>query len=168
MSLFNKLYNNKFFESNKSLIIFIVFISIIITFFILKKMKIIEGFAPTDYNMGEFSGLLLKPEGCSDWRKPPACNKLLKGNVTTVFGSQEPLKDHLTKSTNEGPPVDGNSDDNRKQLFMFAYNKSSPDCCPSTYTTSTGCICTTKAQRDYINQRGNNRKNTEYPSYLDI
>ena len=51
-----------------------------------------------------------------------------------------------------------------KSLFMFTYNQSHPDCCPSTYSNSTGCVCTTKAQRDFINKRGNNR----YPNYPGI
>mgnify|MGYP001492916800 FL=1 len=39
-------------------------------------------------------------------------------------------------------------------MFMWANNVSSPLCCPSTYTTSTGCLCTTKNQRDFIAGRG--------------
>lgn len=43
------------------------------------------------------------------------------------------------------------------QMFMFADNKFKPECCPSTYTSSTGCACITQEQVDYINQRGGNR-----------
>lgn len=43
------------------------------------------------------------------------------------------------------------------QLFMFADNKFKPECCPSTYTSSTGCACITQEQVNYINQRGGNR-----------
>jgi len=43
-------------------------------------------------------------------------------------------------------------------MFMFAHNQSSPDCCPSTFSDSRGCICTTEAQRNYINGRGGNRR----------
>ena len=52
-----------------------------------------------------------------------------------------------------GPSVDGSSTA-PKSLFPFTYNKSSPDCCPSTFSTSTGCVCTTDAQRKFINRRG--------------
>lgn len=49
------------------------------------------------------------------------------------------------------------------QLSMFSNNKSSPDCCPSTYSTSTGCVCVTSEQMKYLNTRGGNRTlNTEY------
>ena len=43
------------------------------------------------------------------------------------------------------------------QMFMFADNKFKPECCPSTYSSSTGCACITQEQVDYINQRGGNR-----------
>ena len=54
-----------------------------------------------------------------------------------------------------GPPVDGVKGSPQK-LFMLANNRSSPECCPSTFSTSTGCVCTTKNQRDYISTRGIN------------
>ena len=40
-------------------------------------------------------------------------------------------------------------------MSMFSHNKASPDCCPSTYSTSNGCICTTTEQRNMIGGRGN-------------
>jgi hypothetical protein len=43
------------------------------------------------------------------------------------------------------------------QMFMFADNKFKPECCPSTYTSSTGCACISQEQVNYINQRGGNR-----------
>ena len=44
-------------------------------------------------------------------------------------------------------------------LFPFdhiseANNVTSPSCCPSTFSTSTGCVCSTKNQRDFIAARG--------------
>ena len=43
------------------------------------------------------------------------------------------------------------------ELFFFADNKFTPECCPSTYSDSMGCACLSQAQVDYINQRGGNR-----------
>ena len=43
------------------------------------------------------------------------------------------------------------------EMFMFANNEFKPECCPSTYTSSTGCACITQEQINYINQRGGNR-----------
>jgi hypothetical protein len=42
-------------------------------------------------------------------------------------------------------------------LSMFAENKVSAECCPSTYTTSNGCVCLTSAQLKQIQNRGGNR-----------
>ena len=44
--------------------------------------------------------------------------------------------------------------DDDQNLLMLYRNKSSPDCCPSTFTTSTGSVCTTDEQRNYLNRRG--------------
>jgi hypothetical protein len=44
------------------------------------------------------------------------------------------------------------------QMFMFAFNKVSPDCCPSPYSSSQGCVCMTNDQLNFLNQRGNNSR----------
>jgi hypothetical protein len=43
------------------------------------------------------------------------------------------------------------------QLFMFKNNQVKPECCGSSYSSDTGCVCTTPQQRSYINMRGGNR-----------
>ena len=53
----------------------------------------------------------------------------------------------------EGPPVDGEKGSPEKK-FMLANNVTSPACCPSTFSTSTGCVCTTQKQRDFVASRG--------------
>lgn len=44
------------------------------------------------------------------------------------------------------------------QLFMFANNKFTPDCCykPQQYSSSTGCACISVDQMKYISSRGGN------------
>lgn len=42
-------------------------------------------------------------------------------------------------------------------LFMFRDNKVSPACCGASYSSDTGCVCTTPAQRKFLNTRGGNR-----------
>ena len=54
-----------------------------------------------------------------------------------------------------GPPVDG-VDGSPQDMFMFALNEARPECCPSTYSTSTGCVCSNAQQRRWIQSRGNN------------
>lgn len=43
------------------------------------------------------------------------------------------------------------------QLFFWADNTYAPECCGSSVSGSDGCLCATKEQIDYINQRGGNR-----------
>lgn len=72
---------------------------------------------------------------------------------TTHNGDYEHLE------TNQGGPVplpEG-------QLYMFDQNAIKPECCPSTYSSSTGCVCASAEQMKYLNQRGGNRTlTTEY------
>lgn len=42
-------------------------------------------------------------------------------------------------------------------LFMFRDNKVSPECCGASYSSDMGCVCTTPAQRSFLNTRGGNR-----------
>jgi hypothetical protein len=42
-------------------------------------------------------------------------------------------------------------------LFMFRDNQSKPECCGASFSSSTGCVCTTPEQRNFINERGGNR-----------
>jgi hypothetical protein len=53
--------------------------------------------------------------------------------------------------------IDGKSG-SPSQMFMLAFNKVSPDCCPSVYSTSQGCVCMTDDQINWISQRGNNNR----------
>ena len=72
----------------------------------------------------------------------------------TYLSSQGPTKPVFTDNSSlNGPPVDGHPD-SEKKMFMLANNRTSPNCCPSTFSTSTGCVCTTKNQRDFIASRG--------------
>ena len=45
----------------------------------------------------------------------------------------------------------------KDQMLMFADNDFTPECCPSTYSSSSGCACITQEQVDYLNERGGNR-----------
>ena len=112
--------------------------------------------APLNYSIsdginGSYDNIVLKPKGQSNWRHPPSNTSQYNNKIFVPQGHQIPLKyeENLTN-------LDNNS------MFIFANNKTSLECCPSTYTTSTGCVCTTPQQRKYINQeRGGN---VTYPS----
>jgi len=110
--------------------------------------------APT-LNMGPYDGLCLKTGNDEYWMKSPDETTLLPNDkLYTYLSSQGPIKMRLSdQSALIGPPIDGIKGSDEK-MFMLANNVASPLCCPSTYSTSTGCLCTTKNQRDYVASRG--------------
>ena len=61
------------------------------------------------------------------------------------------------------PTVDG-KDGSPRHLFLLAHNQVDPSCCPSTFSTSTGCVCLTDAQKQLVNKRWGNRSRDLYPN----
>tara|TARA_B100000686_G_C16592013_1_gene863901 strand:- start:435 stop:941 length:507 start_codon:yes stop_codon:yes gene_type:complete len=106
--------------------------------------------------MGPYDGLCLQTGNKEYWMKSPDNTALIPNDALfSYLSSQGPLKPVFSdNSALMGPPIDG-QDGSAKKLFMFANNRTSPNCCPGTYSTSTGCVCTTKNQRDFIASRGN-------------
>ena len=43
------------------------------------------------------------------------------------------------------------------ELLFLDTNKFSPECCPSSYSNSEGCVCAAPEQMKYLNERGGNR-----------
>lgn len=89
------------------------------------------GGAGNEYKpIGEFDNIALKMDnGVSSWR---------------YTAPNEPLL---------GPEFQPGPD----SLFIFKNNQAKPGCCSASYSTDTGCVCTTPQQRNYINMRGGNR-----------
>jgi hypothetical protein len=106
-------------------------------------------------NMGPYDGICLKTGNQEYWMKSPDNTELVPNDALySYLGSQGPIKMRLSdQAALTGPPVDGVKGSAEKK-FMFANNKSSLACCPSTFSTSTGCVCTTENQRDFIAARG--------------
>ncbi len=72
----------------------------------------------------------------------------------------------------EGDPsltsVDG-SQEGPKAMFMFSYNKCDPKCCDySPYSCSSGCVCMTPDQINFIGSRGKNNKPNKCSPSEDI
>ena len=87
-----------------------------------------------------YANIKLKPKNSnSDWRKAPSNIPLLK-HTSTIMGHSIPSTDL------RNAPLG----DEQDQMFMFAKNICSPECCPATYSCSGGCVCTTKKQRQLI------------------
>jgi len=106
-------------------------------------------------NTGPYDGLCLKTGNQEYWMKSPDETALVPNDTLyTYLSSQGPIKMKLSdQAALKGPPVDGVKGSFEK-MFMWANNTTSPLCCPSTFSTSTGCVCSTKNQRDFIAGRG--------------
>ena len=123
------------------------------------KLLTVQQPAPNSYNMGEgvfgsWDGRVLKTGGESKWRHQPN-NVPLNNNSMLVFqGTPGPL---AIESQYQQLPNDS--------MFYFANNMVSLACCPSTYTTDRGCVCTTEQQRKFLGeQRGGNKTHPGYPA----
>jgi len=118
-----------------------------------------QNYAPVNYGsnnngMGPYDGNLIKATSDESY------SLVDPNDLYTLQGTPTGLEDSVSKYDpvgNNYPSVDGTKD-GPQSLFAFAFNKSSPACCPSTYSTDRGCVCTTKQQRDFLNKRGGNRK----------
>ena len=112
---------------------------------------------PKILNMGPYDGIKLKTGNEECWMKSPDNTALVPNDgLYSYLSSQGPIKMKLSdQAALIGPPVDGVKGSPEK-MFMLANNVSSPQCCPSTFSTSTGCVCTTDKQRDFVASRGFN------------
>jgi hypothetical protein len=141
-------------SSNDNLMICMLVIGIVL-FFVIQDMKKSRegylGFAPIEHRMN-----------CGTRIRQPITNTPLVRDVTvhSPIGSPHILTEDL--SSNNFPTVDGDKNSPR-HLFMFANNQASPECCPSTYSTSTGCICRNTTQDKLIQSRGSNKSYNGYP-----
>lgn len=48
-------------------------------------------------------------------------------------------------------------DNSSNLLDLFTFSTFSSECCPSTYTTSSGCLCNYRNEHETITSRGGNR-----------
>lgn len=130
--------NNKNQISDNNLMICLLIIGIVIFFIIQDNKK--EGFssfAPVD------------SKSCYIQRPLPDRNTPLVRNVTvhSPIGSPHILTEDLASAN--FPTVDGDENSPR-HLFILANNQARPECCPSTYSTSTGCVCMNEKQNKFI------------------
>ena len=110
------------------------------------------------HKMGPYDGLCVRT--LNNQFKDLSKNKLVPNDtLMSYLGVQGPVQNVSTDDAYlSGPTVDGEAD-SPQRLFMFANNAASPSCCPSTFSTSTGCVCSTEKQDDYIRRRGFNNDN---------
>jgi hypothetical protein len=111
-----------------------------------------EAFTGANINYGESSLYSLnddQPVDTSSWSAQ---------NMTVTPG--QPLsagvKQFLAREPQPVPLPEG-------EMLMFANTPFKPECCPNTYSTSTGCACMTNQQYNYLVLRGGN--NVPYSQY---
>ena len=110
-----------------------------------------EGFTGANINYGESSvyNLNSTPVDTSSWSAQ---------NMTVTAG--QPLsagvKAFMAREPQPVPLPEG-------EMLMFANTPFKPECCPSSFSTSTGCACITGPQYNYLVTRGGN--NVPYSEY---
>jgi hypothetical protein len=72
------------------------------------------------------------------------------GAYSTNLGYQNTADKSNTYAGTRMPLPDG-------ELFFFQNNQFKPECCPSPYSSTTGCACMSREQINYLNTRGGNR-----------
>jgi hypothetical protein len=111
-----------------------------------------EGFTGANINYGESSLYNLSDDqqiNTSSWSTP---------NMTVKAGQplNAAVKQFLSREPQPLPLPEG-------ELLMFANTPFKPECCPNTYSNSSGCACMTGDQYNYLVLRGGN--NVPYSSY---
>jgi hypothetical protein len=113
--------------------------------------------APLDYGIGSYSNIKLGYPYQNSWRNETQNIPLLQGKVFTGQGTPFPLKssdsmvDVYPKSDLSVDGLVGSP----TSMFMFKYNQASPYC-KSSFSSSSGQLCLTSQQSDWINSRGSN------------
>lgn len=112
-----------------------------------------EGFSGANTNYGESSRYSLNaamtPIDTASWSLP---------NMTVTPGQplSKGVQSVLNRPHQQIPLPEG-------ELSMFANTPFKPECCPNTYSNSTGCACMTTGQYNYLVTRGGN--NVPYSEY---
>ena len=111
-----------------------------------------EGFAGANTNYGESSQYSLgdySSPDTSSWGQP---------NLTITPGQPVPkaVTQFLAREEQPVPLPEG-------EMLMFANTPFKPECCPNTFSNSSGCACMTEKQLSFLKNRGNN--NVPYSEY---
>ena len=122
----------------------------------MKKMAMLkkkqEGFTGANTNYGESSQYSLgdySSPDTSSWGQP---------NMTVTPGKplSKGVKDFLAREEQPVPLPEG-------EMLLFANTQFKPECCPNTYSNSSGCACMTAGQYNALVSRfGNNVPYSEY------
>jgi len=111
-----------------------------------------EGFVGANTNYGESSPFSLSSNpqvNTSSW---------FAQNMTVVPGKpmSQGVKDFLARKQQPVPLPEG-------EMLLFANTPFKPECCPNTFSNSSGCACMTGEQYNWLIKRGGN--NVPYSEY---
>ena len=111
-----------------------------------------EGFTSANTNNGDSARYNLKNN------KPVNTSSWFQANLAYAPGTpaSNGAKEIWNRQAQPVPLPQGEMD-------MFATTPFKPECCPNTYSSSTGCACMTVDQYKYLNDRGGN--NVPYSEY---
>ena len=87
---------------------------------------------------------------------------LIQQDLYAPQGTPFPLEHEVVAMSRNivtsGPTIDGSAENDRS-MFVFKRNEAKPECCPSQFSTSTGCVCLNNAkQNEFLSSRGHNAK----------
>lgn len=111
-----------------------------------------EGFTGANINYGESSLYNLNDDQEVDTASWSAQNMTVTPGQPLSAG----VKQFLSREPQPVPLPEG-------EMFMFANTQFKPECCPNTYSNSSGCACMTGNQYNYLVLRGGN--NVPYSQY---
>lgn len=111
-----------------------------------------EGFTGANINYGESSTYSLNNDQEVDTSSWDAQNMTVTPGQPLSAG----VKQFLAREPQPVPLPEG-------QMLMFANTPFKPECCPNTYSNSSGCACMTGDQYNYLVLRGGN--NVPYSQY---
>ncbi len=133
--LFRSLFQINYMKKTQWMIFFIVAAMLLFVLWRLKKTDADEKFYLIE--------TMENRDKQSDWLQNA-------NDYSRMFGGNL-MNQHLKYTGTPVPLPEG-------EMFMFADNKVSPECCTSaTYSTVDGCVCTSMEQIKYLNERGGNR-----------
>ena len=121
-------------------------------------------FKPTAEGFATYMNNLVMPETFANYDSDPAGAKDAYVPMGKFDGltkkTGNPISNWRFTSPNE-PLMAPQEELGPDNMFIFKNNQCKPSCCGASYSCSGGCVCTTPAQRDYINTRGGNRTHPE-------
>ena len=107
------------------------------------------------YDNRDLSKEPLELDKLCNYETPDANDFPLKANLEYQLPNSYRAGKHIPDGMDK-PSLDGSDQTKDISNFVFNQNVSSPDCCPSIYSSSTGCVCANKKQTQFIQSRGGN------------